>query len=336
MYVISVVQAKLPKEFALDVIHKKFEGKITPTTVVLLQELERYNKLIKKMNTSLAQLQKALAGEVGMSVELDDLAKSLYNGQLPSMWRSLAPATLKSLGNWMIHFMQRHAQYSSWVSDTVTHAPTHAHAHKEKASIHLLHCTAVPVVQAVTVDHNPLKALLVSPCKDTNSLQLVLCFYCGKNTLQGQHTYIYTTQNYTYKPQHMHYSTYVWVKIYIVYNMRVCAVYACNGYIPPVCSHTCGCSALLSLLLSGWAQHTVLSVAHLPAPGRGWASAPLMWDPGVASGCLLGLLKSPQVAETAMVAVSCSPHWSCRHINHYITTAILIRYLPCAISFKGL
>ena len=125
---ISVVQAKLPKEFALDVIHKKFEGRITPTTVVLLQELERYNKLIKKMNTSLAQLQKALAGEVGMSVELDDLAKSLYNGQLPSMWRSLAPATLKSLGNWMIHFMQRHAQYSSWVSPH-THTHTHTHTH---------------------------------------------------------------------------------------------------------------------------------------------------------------------------------------------------------------
>ena len=130
------LQAKLPKEFALDVIHKKFEDKITPTTIVLLQELERYNKLIKRMNTSLAQLQKALAGEVGMSVELDDLAKSLYNGQLPSMWRSLAPATLKSLGNWIIHFMQRHAQYSSWVSAcahtytrTHTHTLTHTHAH---------------------------------------------------------------------------------------------------------------------------------------------------------------------------------------------------------------
>ena len=109
-------QAKLPEEFKLDVVRRKFETKMTPTTVVLLQELERYNNLIKRMRLSLAQLQKALAGEVGMSIELDELARALFNGHLPSMWRVLAPATLKSLGNWMIHFLRRHKQYLVWVS----------------------------------------------------------------------------------------------------------------------------------------------------------------------------------------------------------------------------
>ena len=51
-----------------------------------------------------------------MSVELDELSKSLYNGHLPSIWRALAPATLKSLGNWMIHFLRRNTQYQQWVS----------------------------------------------------------------------------------------------------------------------------------------------------------------------------------------------------------------------------
>nr|WAW84832.1 axonemal dynein heavy chain 10 [Halisarca dujardinii] len=115
--VASDIQAKLPEEFKLDVVRRKFEAIMTPTTVVLLQELERYNNLIKRMRLSLAQLQKALAGEVGMSVELDELARALYNGQLPSMWRVLAPATLKSLGNWMIHFLRRHGQYHVWVED---------------------------------------------------------------------------------------------------------------------------------------------------------------------------------------------------------------------------
>ncbi len=58
---------------------------------------------------------KALKGEVGMSNELDDLARSLFNGQLPSMWRRLAPATKKSLGNWMEHFHKRNQQYNTWV-----------------------------------------------------------------------------------------------------------------------------------------------------------------------------------------------------------------------------
>lgn len=57
----------------------------------------------------------ALAGEVGMSNELDEVSRCLFNGQIPTSWRKLAPATLKSLGNWMEHFMKRLDQYNRWV-----------------------------------------------------------------------------------------------------------------------------------------------------------------------------------------------------------------------------
>ena len=73
--------------------------------------------LIKRMNNSLIELGSALIGEVGMSNELDDVAKSVFNGQIPSIWRKLAPDTLKNLSNWMAHFRQRHAQYSDWVDN---------------------------------------------------------------------------------------------------------------------------------------------------------------------------------------------------------------------------
>jgi dynein heavy chain len=108
---------KLPKEFELDKIRKNLGTEISPTTVVLLQELERFNLLIARMGRSLVTLKRALAGEVGMSSELDDVARSLFNGQIPAIWRRLAPATLKSLGNWMIHFENRFKQYNSWVTE---------------------------------------------------------------------------------------------------------------------------------------------------------------------------------------------------------------------------
>lgn len=57
----------------------------------------------------------ALAGEVGMDNELDEVARSLFNGQLPPSWRKLAPATLKSLGSWMEYFLNRNDQYTKWV-----------------------------------------------------------------------------------------------------------------------------------------------------------------------------------------------------------------------------
>jgi hypothetical protein len=52
----------------------------------------------------------ALSGEVGMSNQLDEIARALFNGQLPPQWRRLSPDTLKSLGNWMVHFERRYRQ----------------------------------------------------------------------------------------------------------------------------------------------------------------------------------------------------------------------------------
>jgi dynein heavy chain len=43
------------------------------------------------MEESLYKLKKALAGEIGMSRDLDDLSSALYNGQLPALWRKLTP-----------------------------------------------------------------------------------------------------------------------------------------------------------------------------------------------------------------------------------------------------
>uniref|UniRef100_A0A8B9JEG5 Dynein axonemal heavy chain 10 n=1 Tax=Astyanax mexicanus TaxID=7994 RepID=A0A8B9JEG5_ASTMX len=106
------IQNKLPSAFDLDVIRKKLGPDVSPTSVVLLQELERFNRLVLRMSRSLSELQRALAGEVGMSSELDEVARALFNGQIPAIWRKLAPDTLKSLGNWMIHFRRRHQQYT--------------------------------------------------------------------------------------------------------------------------------------------------------------------------------------------------------------------------------
>uniref|UniRef100_A0A3B5PVN5 Uncharacterized protein n=1 Tax=Xiphophorus maculatus TaxID=8083 RepID=A0A3B5PVN5_XIPMA len=111
------IQNKLPELFDMDVIRKKFGTDISPTTVVLLQEIERFNKLVVRMQLSLAELQRALAGEVGMSSELDEVARALFNGHIPGIWKKLAPETLKSLGNWMIHFKRRYELYYYWVHD---------------------------------------------------------------------------------------------------------------------------------------------------------------------------------------------------------------------------
>ncbi|KAF8276972.1 putative dynein heavy chain [Trypanosoma cruzi] len=98
------------KERANEMGHSNLQ----PTQVVLLQEIERWNRLVGVMIISLKELQKALSGAIGMSNDLEDLASSLHNGQLPWSWRKMAPATRKNLGRWLAHFHLRCKQYNEW------------------------------------------------------------------------------------------------------------------------------------------------------------------------------------------------------------------------------
>ena len=88
----------------------------SPTQIVLLQELERWNNLVAMMAGSLIDLGRALVGEIGMSDTLDEVGSSLFNGMLPGLWKMLAPASEKPLGAWMSHFLGRHAQYGAWIA----------------------------------------------------------------------------------------------------------------------------------------------------------------------------------------------------------------------------
>ena len=88
-------------------IRKSFDVP-SPTQVVLLQELERYNKLIVRMGSTIKDLKRALKGEIGMSADLDLLGNSFFNGMMPPFWAKLAPSSDKNLVNWISHFERRY------------------------------------------------------------------------------------------------------------------------------------------------------------------------------------------------------------------------------------
>jgi len=112
------IQARLPSLFDLNKLRKDLEADgFSPVFVVLVQELERWERLNVVMGKSLGQLKKALLGEIAMSNELDALGTSLFNGQLPAMWRKLTPQTDKMLGSWMEYHLRRDKQYKGWVAD---------------------------------------------------------------------------------------------------------------------------------------------------------------------------------------------------------------------------
>jgi len=115
MQIADDIQNKtLPDVFDEYNIRKSFDIP-SPTQVVLLQELERFNKLVVRMGATIKDLKRALNGEIGMSAELDVLGNSCFNGKMPPQWAKLAPATEKNLVNWISHFERRYKQYKDWV-----------------------------------------------------------------------------------------------------------------------------------------------------------------------------------------------------------------------------
>jgi len=107
----------MPKMYDIDGLRKKYGLEITPTTIVLMQELERFNILTTLIVRTVSTLRRALAGEVSLSIELEKIANSLYNGTIPALWLRFTPLTLKSLGNWMPFYIARDLQYREWIEE---------------------------------------------------------------------------------------------------------------------------------------------------------------------------------------------------------------------------
>jgi dynein heavy chain len=79
-------------------------GVIDSLTIVLLQEIERFNKLLNKMRSSLKNLQAAIKGDIVMSLDLDKMYSALLNNQVPLIWTKVAYPSLKPLAAWCVSF----------------------------------------------------------------------------------------------------------------------------------------------------------------------------------------------------------------------------------------
>ena len=55
-----------------------------------MQEVDRFNKLIKVMKRSLSDLQKAIKGTVVMSIELESMYTSFLDKKVPELWNKHA------------------------------------------------------------------------------------------------------------------------------------------------------------------------------------------------------------------------------------------------------
>ncbi|VVC32081.1 Dynein heavy chain, domain-2,Dynein heavy chain domain,Dynein heavy chain, domain-1,Dynein heavy chain, P- [Cinara cedri] len=86
----------------------------TPSIIVLLRELEKFNALVEVMKNTLTQLAEVFLGKVEMNSTLEEVSTCLYIRCVPACWIKCSPQTIKSLARYIKHLTKRTTQYSNW------------------------------------------------------------------------------------------------------------------------------------------------------------------------------------------------------------------------------
>jgi dynein heavy chain len=104
--IISTIATKLPEIFDLKDKNEDMENSDC-LEIVFIQEIERFNKLLILIKSSLKSILKGLNGIIVLSDELEEMLDSISKGKIPSKWKSKSYPTLKPLGSYINDLINR-------------------------------------------------------------------------------------------------------------------------------------------------------------------------------------------------------------------------------------
>uniref|UniRef100_A0A8D0P0E0 Dynein axonemal heavy chain 14 n=1 Tax=Sus scrofa TaxID=9823 RepID=A0A8D0P0E0_PIG len=80
----------------------------------LIQEIERFDKLLCVVHKSLKDLQLAVKGEIILNQELEEIYHSFLSARVPALWQKYAYKSSKPLGSWVNDLIQRLNFFNTW------------------------------------------------------------------------------------------------------------------------------------------------------------------------------------------------------------------------------
>uniref|UniRef100_A0A4W3JTU8 Dynein axonemal heavy chain 8 n=1 Tax=Callorhinchus milii TaxID=7868 RepID=A0A4W3JTU8_CALMI len=109
---------KLPKNYVAHEVKSQLMkmGILNSMNIFLRQEIDRMQKVITRVRSSLSDLKLAIDGTIIMSENLRDLLDNMYDARVANLWKKISWDS-STLGFWFTELLERNSQFSSWIFD---------------------------------------------------------------------------------------------------------------------------------------------------------------------------------------------------------------------------
>jgi dynein heavy chain, axonemal len=106
---------KLPADFQPHEVKGRLKkmGAFNPMNIFLRQEIDRMQRVVSLVRTTMSDLILAIEGTIIMNEALRDALDNMYDARVPKAWAAISWLST-TLGFWFTELLERHAQFHSW------------------------------------------------------------------------------------------------------------------------------------------------------------------------------------------------------------------------------
>ena len=110
---VNEMLSRLPQPYDEFEVKQRLTKDITPMNIFLRQEIDRIQKIILLVSSTLSDLLLAIEGTIIMSENLRDAFDNIYDARVPKVWKRGSWLS-STLGFWFTELIERNKQFSTW------------------------------------------------------------------------------------------------------------------------------------------------------------------------------------------------------------------------------